>query len=218
MSPEEIPQLFVLDEESATKLVRAVSPAFAHEPVVKHVGGGADNEVYRTKNGYYFRFSNDADASKMSERESQLLPVLQESLNVRIPRVEEKYSGRQPNGNYFFAYQGIDGIRLSPGKIDTLNGSAYDALTDELARFLSQMRRFPIDEAQKVGVPELDLNDVVETVSKMLDSATNTDFTQEEMIKLKKVLTAYPKDDRNSKHERALVHGDLGPEHILYDI
>jgi aminoglycoside 2''-phosphotransferase len=177
---------------------------------------GWDSVTLLINDGLVFRFARRPDVAVRLGREASLLPRLAEALPVAVPRFEyvcEDHSG----GVRVVGYRVIAGA--SPLEIGVQPAHALE-LARQLAEFLSALHSFPMEEAARLGVPGGSADDwrreytafyaeVCEQVLPMLDAAEQSGVSA--------LWEGYLADDANFAFAPALIHRDLGAEHILVD-
>ena len=97
-------------------------------------GEGMDNLALDINSEYVFRFPKLEEAAAKIELEAVLLPVLQQSLDVRIPSPE--FGGTDPGtGLTFSGYRRIEGVPLEPEVLLDLAHPSPDRLLRKLRFF-----------------------------------------------------------------------------------
>ena len=140
-------------EASLKTYVQAIADAFPAltplEPLTL-LGRGWDSVAVRTPGGVVFRFPSDEAVGESLRKEERLLPYLRGHLAVAIPVPEWRVDATvaQPWG--FSGARDIPGRPLLPGAIRERN---TDRLAHELAQFLAELHRFPLERAAALEVP-----------------------------------------------------------------
>ena len=179
-------------------------------------GEGMDNLALVFNDEYVFRFPKLEDAAAKIELEAVLLPVLQSSLDIRIPSPE--FVGTDPGtGLTFSGYRRIEGVPLEPEVLLDLDPEKQTRLTEQIARFLRNLHSFPIDQAARLG---LKTNDFRADYSGDLGPIRELLFPrlhQGEREYVERLYQDYLSDPGNFDYEPTVIHADLSPEHIIYD-
>lgn len=182
-------------------LLRAHFPELEFRDV-RVVQSGWDSLVLVLDDEWIVRIPRRAEVREWMEREAALLPELAGTLPVSIPRFElVAHDG--------FACVGYRKLAGSPA-----NENLQERTGEDLGRFLSALHRFPVDRARSLGVPCYDpaawrakfdgvCGEFRRRVFPLLDS---TEHEQAETV-----FARVPELD----FAPALVHADLGPEHVL---
>jgi aminoglycoside phosphotransferase (APT) family kinase protein len=170
---------------------------------VRTIEDGWDSLVLEVAGEYVFRFPRRPEVQEWVEREIRLLPELAESLlPVAVPRFELVAR----NGLLCVGYRKLFG---TPAGVDLDKRAGED-----LGRFLSALHRFPVERARSLGVPCFEPDAWRERFDRFCG-----DLRQ-------RVLPLLLRGERERAEvlfagvagldfEPVLVHGDLGPEHVL---
>jgi aminoglycoside phosphotransferase (APT) family kinase protein len=169
---------------------------------VRAIEAGWDSLVLEVNGEYVFRFPRRPEVEEWVEREILLLPELAETLPVEVPRFE--FVAR--NGVLCVGYRKLVGAAAG--------ADLGERAGDDLGRFLSALHRFPVERARSLGVPYFD------------PAAWRAHFEGFCGVLRQRVLPLLAHDERERAEELfaevsglhfepALVHGDLGPEHVL---
>jgi aminoglycoside phosphotransferase (APT) family kinase protein len=162
---------------------------------------GWDSLVLEVGGELIFRFPRRREVENWVEREIALLPELAEALPVEVPRFE--YIAR--NGILCVGYRKLVG---EPGTALSERGG------DDLGSFLAALHRFPVERARALGV------------SCYEPAAWRRHFANFCADLHRRVLPMLAPSERERAEalfaqvaeldfEPVLVHGDLGPEHVL---
>lgn len=164
------------------------------------IGDGWDCEVHVVDRTWVIRVPRRPEVAARLRAEVALLAELGPALPVAVPRVE----AAAPDGTGWVAYGWIEGAPIRPG------GSAADA-----AAFLSALHRFPVERAAEFGV---DRPDWEAQIGALLDDFERRVFPlldREERALAARRFAAFRADPGSFSFRRALIHADLGPEHLL---
>jgi aminoglycoside phosphotransferase (APT) family kinase protein len=115
---------------------------------IAELGKGFDNTVFIVNDMYVFRFPRREIAVQLLNIENQLLPLLVSQLNIVIP--EPVFFG-QATKDYKWPFTGYKHVQGdSPG---VLSDEIRSLSAVPLALFLKKLHQFPIEQAEKMGVP-----------------------------------------------------------------
>ena len=179
-------------------------------------GEGMDNLALAVNDEFVFRFPKLEEAATKIGLEAVLLPELQKRLDVRIPSPE--FVGTDPGtGLTFSGYRSIEGVPLEPELLLDLDPEVRISLTEQIARFISHLHSFPVEEAALLGLKANDfkadyagdLQPIRELMLPMLGKG--------EREYVEQLYGDYLGDPGNFDYEPTVIHADLSPEHILYD-
>lgn len=182
-------------------MLRAHFPALQLEHV-RVVDDGWDSLVLEIDGAWIFRFPRRSEVADWMEREIALLPRLAPALPVAVPQPEHVAR----NGLLCVGYPKIAG---SPARSGLTRATGLD-----LGRFLEALHSYPNERAARAGVP-------------VLDPAAWGEKLEERCAEFRRrVLPLLPASEQaagerclsprfESDFEPALIHADLGPEHVL---
>jgi aminoglycoside phosphotransferase (APT) family kinase protein len=115
---------------------------------------GFGSVVVETSDGVIFRIARHARASEGHAREAQFLPALRDRLPLAVPEprwhVEPGAAGF-PHGA--IGYRKLTGTPLTAALLASLGS---ETIAWELAGFLLALHRFPVEEAEALGLPQRD--------------------------------------------------------------
>jgi aminoglycoside phosphotransferase (APT) family kinase protein len=159
---------------------------------------GYDSEVAVVNGEWIFRFPRRAQVERWLETEIALLPELAPSLPVAIPNFD--YVAREPV--MCVGYRMIVGEPL-----------ASDTSPGRVAEFLAALHIFDVGRAEALGVPRPDwrahyeeqCGEFERVIFPLLAAAERRDAEQMFAAGIELL----------SGSEAALIHADLGPEHML---
>jgi aminoglycoside phosphotransferase (APT) family kinase protein len=164
------------------------------------IGDGWDSEVHVVDGTWVIRIPRRPKVAARVHAEVALLAELGAALPIAVPRVEAAAA----DGSGWLAYRWIEGEPIGPG-----------APAADVAAFLSALHRFPVERAAELGVAYPDweadmgalLDDFARRVSPLLDP--------HERVLAARRFAAFRADPASFSFRPALIHADLGPEHLL---
>lgn len=185
----------------AIALVRAHFPAleFRHARVVDD---GWDSLVLDLDDEWIVRFPRRPEVESWMEREIVLLPELAPRLPIEVPHIQ--LIAR--NGLLCVGYRKVPG---SPAKSDLTERTG-----DDLGRFLSALHGFPVDRARALGVPHFDPLAWQKRFLRLCDDFRQRIYPLLRPEERKQAETVFAQVE-TLDFVPALLHGDLGPEHVL---
>jgi aminoglycoside 2''-phosphotransferase len=177
---------------------------------------GWDSFVLEVNGELIFRFPRRREVSLQLEKEIRLLPLLEQRLSTRIPHFD--WICEDPHESFsFVGYPKIQGVQLRDLPPDL---ALSEGLAVQLATFLSELHRFPIQRALQAGLPDTTPADwwaeyqslYARVEAEVLDLLSPP--TRENLCTLwEEVVLSGTAPDFGP----ALTHRDLGSEHILCD-
>ena len=167
---------------------------------VRTIEDGWDSAVLEV-GGYIFRFPRRPEVVEWVEREIAFLPALAPTLPVAVPRFE--FVG---DGVSYVGYRKLDGAPATSG--------LRESAGVDLGRFLGALHAFPVERARALGVPYFSPGAWRESLER---------FCADLRLRVLPLLEQSERTRAESlfaqaagfEFEPALVHGDLGPEHVL---
>jgi len=178
---------------------------------------GWDSLVLEVNGDLMFRFARRPETAAQYEREIRLLPELARVLSFRVPAFAFVCSCEGEGGGWLVGYHKIEGVPVTG---DLPRSRWADQMADHLARFLSELHRFPAQKAEESGIPVFtaagwrnayrDLYGQVRAqVSPLLEEPAR--------CRLAGRWECFLGQDSHFQFGPTLIHGDLGGEHILWD-
>jgi aminoglycoside phosphotransferase (APT) family kinase protein len=166
---------------------------------------GWDSRVAYVNESWIFRVPRGTYGAEALAVEAALLPELAEALPVQIPAFE--YLSLDPP---CAGYRKIDGATLDPEQ-------ASVTVAKELGRFLRALHSFPVDRARVLGV-QGDVRAWREDLQSECGDFRNRVLpllSAQEARRAGDLFDEFIDDDLNFSFRAAVVHADLGPDHIL---
>lgn len=199
----------------ARSLVEGQFPELAPAKI-EPLAVGWDNTAYRVNDVYVFRFPRRQIAVDLIETEVRLLPAVAPRLPLAVP-VPTLVGCPERRFPWPFA-----GYRMLPGR--TACRAALDEdqrlrAAEPLARFLTALHAFPIQEATRLGAPpdtlgRLDLAQHAPTIRARLEEIARAGLV-DDLRPLRRMLEEVA--EAPAPRATALVHGDLYARHLLVD-
>ena len=179
------------------------------------LGEGGGFRVFETDSGLAWRFLKQPAGEAGLDVEIRLLPELAGALSLPIPRYE--YVSDRTISPRFVGYRKIEGVPLT---CECLAGCRSDRPLRQLAQFLTDLHRFPLERARTFGVPSsapderraqwtLWNEQIRQHVYPLLNERQRTwaEHTLSDLLS----------DHAMFDYTPAFCHGDLWAEHILFD-
>lgn len=204
----------MLDEERCRRAISEAFPALELRSV-RYFNAGWDYELWEINRDLLFRFPLREDCAAPLRIEARLLAELAEHLSTPIPRPEYISDGVEALPLPFFAYRKLDGVPLEQA------GASDDErreIAAQVGRFLRELHSFPTERAAALGVPVYSAESwraFYEEFRAQCDRRFGPLLTKHEGERVADFWAAFLDDDRNFSFAPALVHADLGPDHIL---
>jgi aminoglycoside phosphotransferase (APT) family kinase protein len=146
------------------------------------------------------------------EREARLLPALANYIDTaETPRDARIVHAADGSVVVAAVHRYVPGRQLSSRSV---RGRRRDRLTEQVGAFLSQLHGFPLDQAQALGVPELDLWE--DHYRPLIDQAMQYLGVSAQQW-LAAQAEAFESGGGTRSAPRVLIHGDISGNHLLLD-
>jgi aminoglycoside phosphotransferase (APT) family kinase protein len=170
--------------------------------VVRVIDDGWDSLVLDLDDEWIVRFPRRPEAEQSLEREIAFLPELAMRLPVAVPRFE--LIAR--NGIVCVAYRKLAG---SPATVEPTDRTAQD-----IGRFLAALHGFPLDRARALGIPSFNPAAWRGQFGDLCAGFRRGVFPLLRNEERKRADEIFARVEE-LEFDPVLIHGDLGPEHIL---
>jgi aminoglycoside phosphotransferase (APT) family kinase protein len=185
--------------------VNARLPALGADVVVP-LDQGWDSEVYVVDDEWIVRVPRRPEVERRLETELRLLPELAPTLPAAVPAPEEIVVAGRPAARHRI-------VRGQP-----LGADAPATVARDLGRFLSALHRFPLARAEQVGVPGGEGARWRAEYGRLwrgFRSAVLPRLARDERTTAQALFEGFLAEDEHFRFSPALIHADLGPEHVL---
>jgi aminoglycoside 2''-phosphotransferase len=203
--------------ETSIALLQRCFPQIVVESALP-ITQGWDSFVLVVNDEWIFRFPMREDVEERFQREIRLLPVLERVLSTPIPHFD--CIGHGDTAEYPYTFVGYRKLGGRPLDDERISQTRLSAFAPALAAFLSELHRFPVEQARKLGAEDgtpvqwrkdyreryLDLR---KRVFPLLDA--------ELCMKSERLWEGFLDTETNFTFESVFIHGDLNCEHILCD-
>jgi aminoglycoside phosphotransferase (APT) family kinase protein len=167
---------------------------------VDSISQGWDSEVHVVDGRWVVRVPRRPQVAAEVRAEIALLSELAPTLPVAVP---EPVAVGPPDAGWF-AYRFIDGRPIQPG-----------AAVDEVAAFLSALHRFPVERAVELGLRSPDWQAALADRLDEFSSRVAPLLDPDERARALDRFAAFQSEPANFAFRPAVIHADLGPEHLL---
>jgi aminoglycoside 2''-phosphotransferase len=216
-----------MDTETIIRQIESSAPGIEVQ-TLQLEGEGDFFKAYNVNGQWIFRLAWNEEGSRTLAREIALLPALNEVVTLPIPNIA--YSGQLPDTGFpYVVYPRIPGIELTPEWLVALDTAKRERCAGELARFLQEVHSLSSERARQLGVLRCGYP-FCRTEEGIAQGPAGLRYR----LELQKLLN-YPTIDADTggylrnlvdalldpaapgELPQAPVHGDLSPEHILFD-
>lgn len=208
-------------EHMSTQLYkRAIVKAFP-QLAIHHIqleSSGWDNVVAVVNHEIVFRFPRRPEVARMLEVETRLLPELRKAVSLPIPQIELLSRGCKAFNSIFVGYRLIPGEPLTRTLFQQIYSTELaQRLACQLANFLSELHSFPIKRAVELGVPRTTDQDLWANFYAEIQKKVFSLLEAHEREWTRQLFGTFLDDERNFRFTPVLLHGDLNPDHVLFD-
>ncbi|HLX39717.1 MAG TPA: aminoglycoside phosphotransferase family protein [Ktedonobacteraceae bacterium] len=178
---------------------------------------GWDSFVLEVNDELIFRFAMRADVEVRFQKEIHLLPVLEQALSTPIPHFDYVERGDTEHPYSFVGYRRVEGTMLED---ENITETQLSTLAPALGNFLSELHRFPTQQAAQLGADDCTpaqwremyrerYRDIQQRVFPLLDTDLRTHSEQ--------LWESFLETEAHFTFQPVFIHGDLGCEHIFCD-
>ena len=203
----------MLDEEQFRSVVAACEPELTLTSA-RRFAEGWDFELWEANGELLFRFPKRAECAKALVIEAKLLRELAPALDTPIPKPVHVSDGVDVFPMPFFSYRRLPGEPL--GKADDAGGE----VAAETGAFLSELHRFPAQRATELGVRTFTAESwhgEYAEFRERTDNEVTCLLSPDEQQAVATFWDGFLDDDHHFQFRPALIHADLGLEHLLVD-
>jgi aminoglycoside phosphotransferase (APT) family kinase protein len=182
---------------------------------LRFLAEGWDSTVFEANGTLVFRFPKRAAVDRTVQKEARLLPLLAPALPVPVPRFTHLSGPVLGHPWHVVGYPKLPGAPLASLP---LAGPTVDALAPALAAFLRALHGFPTERAAAAGVPVFAPAAWVGRHAALVELTRGTVRARLGPSIARSCAAfweGYVADALSAAFEPALIHGDLGPEHVL---
>ena len=201
--------------EQIVRIITADFPSLKVEQLTL-IGGGWSNYAYRVNDDLLFKFPRNRAAGSSIRKEVALLALLHRHLSI-VPRAEFVGRAVGEENPAYFGYRMLPGVFMSDFYSDALERPSRAAVLRQVAHFLAALRQLPVEEVKACGVEELNFREVCTADLSAVRDRLHGVLLPDEYSWLVDSFVEYLSDEVNFKFAPAALHGDLRPDHILFD-
>jgi aminoglycoside 2''-phosphotransferase len=199
--------------DRAEEIIARTHPEFAGCSV-EYLGEGDSCSAFLVNGEWVFRFAKNERAAAGLAREACVLPRIASLFDVRIPVPEFLTTDSLP---VFSGYRMLRGPALTRSKYLEFDVPARDKCACDVALFLRQMHSVNLTAARDCGVKVTDYNSQYGWLIPETRKYFSAKLTTAEIRFVEHVVTNYFASPVFREYSPVLLHGDLSPDHVLYD-
>ncbi len=181
---------------------------------IESLGAGNFCSAYLVNHPWVFRFAKHDEAAASLLREFRLLPRLANRFDLRIPSPQLLSVDRPPA---FMAYPMLPGPALTQERYLRSAESERQRCAGQLASFLIRMHATDLVTARECGIPVTDYPSRYDDLLARARKHLFVKLAERECAFVEHAVEKYLETLAAAEVRPVLLHGDLGPNHVLYD-
>jgi aminoglycoside 2''-phosphotransferase len=210
----------MMDGHIATPLEEVARRLRAGHPEIEirsleYLAEGDHSRAYVLNRHLVVRIPRHEEAARALAREACVLARLGPRLPVTVP-LPTWVSGAEP-GASFSVHVRVQGRELTPELWRSFPDAVGKRLAMDVGRFLRRVHRLDATIAGTCGLKVLDHAGRVVRLRERLQEASDSPLPGPLRAKLEGCFSAYLEAGDRWAYEPALLHGDLGPGHVLIE-
>ncbi|MBD0370933.1 MAG: phosphotransferase [Pyrinomonadaceae bacterium] len=170
--------------------------------------------AYLVNDEWVFRFAKHEKAAASLAREACLLPLIANRFDVRTPSPEIVSVYEAPA---FMDYKMLPGPALTQERYLRLCEPERERCARQVGEFLAQMHAADLATARRCGVMVADYAAQYRGLLARARKYLYANLAETERAFVEQTVNLYLESKALSAFEPALLHGDLSPDHVLYD-
>jgi aminoglycoside 2''-phosphotransferase len=188
--------------------IRELRPDLTLHSITYH-GEGLVNEVLVVNGEIAFRFTRNENGQQALQQEAQILARIRPHLRLQVPA--PFHVGRE-----VMAYPLVNGETLSRELLLGLSEIERQAAADQLAEFLRVLHGLPTDASIPITSAPVRHQDWTR-IRAQVESKVYPLLMAHQIEWARQLFDGALGDPHTFEYQPCLVHGDLGPYHILFD-
>jgi aminoglycoside phosphotransferase (APT) family kinase protein len=182
-----------------------------------YLGAGMDSVAFEVDGKWVFRFPLRQDVERQLFVERAILPVLAPLLPLAIPRFAFAGVPGEDCPMHFAGYEKLPGVSATEVPASSMN---FPGVARQLGQFLTVLHRFPVGEAERLGVRTQRAEDDFEAVraGALADLAATTAYVGAASVGRVRRYLERAQPVAAPPWPLVLTHYDLAAEHVLLDV
>lgn len=188
--------------------IQAIQPDLAIESI-HYNGEGLVNDLIIVNGALVFRFCKDDYAIRALAAEAAVLDLLTEGLPLRVPRPFHREAD-------CIAYELLPGVTLSRDIYADLDDASQQAVADQIGGFLRALHHTPLDESIPPTLAPV-TRERWESIREEVEDQVYPLLLTHQVEWAIRFFDDILLDPAGFAYTPCLIHGDLGPYHLLFD-
>jgi aminoglycoside 2''-phosphotransferase len=201
-----------LDHSSAAKLLARHLSGTGHSSL--ETFGSGDFSLAFKLGDQVIRVARHPEAAAALKRESCVLIQIASRLPLPVPR-PTYYA--PPECPPFTVHDEIVGEMLTRELWENMQTLARDKAADDLAAFLRALHSIPVEIGRSCGLSKMDATELARSLREATANTIHALLDPETRRRLDEILKRWSQPSPAQSQRSVLLHGDIGPGHVLYD-
>jgi len=202
-----------LHREEAAALIARHCPRLVVDSIAR-LGEGDFCVAYLVNDEWVFRFAKHERAAASLRREACLLPLISGRFDLRIPSPQLVEAGPECA---LMRYPLLPGPALTRERYLRLSEADRELCAGQVAGFLAQMHAIDVSVADGCCVEVADYSAKYEGLLVRAHEHLFEKLARPEQAFVERAIAGYLKSQARCAFKPSLLHGDLSPDHVLYD-
>ncbi|HEY8562905.1 MAG TPA: aminoglycoside phosphotransferase family protein [Pyrinomonadaceae bacterium] len=198
------------------RAIRRACPDLAIDSI-EHLGEGDFCRAFLVNKKLVFRFAKHETARASLRRERCLLPQIAGKITLRIPAPRFSLIDEERPENSFIAYEYLPDRALTQTAYLELGDESRTRCAVRVARFLNEIHAVPIELAEACGVSRVDYREKFSGLLAPLRGKLRAELERATFEFAEKAIVEFLESPAAAGCQPALLHGDLSPDHVLFD-
>jgi aminoglycoside 2''-phosphotransferase len=199
-----------MDRDHVIKTISVHRPDW-HVGAIEYLGQGDFCTAYLVDRQWVCRFARHHDAAASLGREACLLPRIAQRFDLRVPDLQH-IEADPP----FTAHPLLPGPALTRDRYGALPEAARERCAVQLAIFVHQLHDTDINIPRSCGIPEIDYRRLFGALTPRADRQLYHRIDSAGRRYVETTVGAFV-DAEPARSAPVLLHGDLSPDHVLFD-
>lgn len=201
-----------VDKNKYLTILKKHTPNLREEKIVWYIDGW--DFILAVIDSQAFRFPRRKDYESKLPTEAAFIKEFISKSPIAIP--ELKLHSDTSIGNYA-SYLFLPGVPFTKKLAETFSTDNKMFIARQIGKFLTSLHSFPIAEARKIGITEIDALSAWSDRFEKIKSKVFPYLDKKEQDWTIKIFTAFLKLVKDNPVENKVTHSDIMPEHVIVD-
>src|SRR5262249_44872267 len=215
LKPMLLPTIKTMTQAEVTKAIARCCPQWKIDSI-RFLDEGDCFWAFVVNDGWVFRIGKQEAERPSLRREACLLPQLAKHLTLAIP--SPQFASLDDNAElYYIAYPLLPGPALTQERYLRLDAFSRTRCAEQVAGFLTEFHTLDVTLARACGVPVCDYAKQYTNLRIQARAELYPLLAEPERRFIERVIDSYLESGAASAFHPALLHGDLSPDHVLFN-